>query len=69
MMAAAESSSADELLYDLTDYLIRAGVEPSRLALAALATDQGIDDEAVTAVLAAFDAEGAPHGRAADAGP
>lgn len=42
-------------LAELVDYLARAGVEPTRLAVAALATDQGLDDERVAEILAELD--------------
>lgn len=51
-----------EALVDLIDYLRRAGVEPTRLALASLATDRGLDGDTVRALLDKFDEE-ARHGR------
>ena len=49
-----------ETLDELIGYLDRAGVQPTRLALASLATDRGLDDDAVRELLAEYD-QGARH--------
>lgn len=51
-----------ETLSELICYLQRAGVEPTRLALASLATDRGMDDDAVRELLTEYD-QGARHER------
>jgi hypothetical protein len=62
MTMAAAPAPLTETLEELIGYLRRAGVEPTRLALASLATDRGLDDEAVRALLTEFD-QGARHER------
>ncbi len=55
MIASTAPAPLAETLEEMIGYLRRAGVEPTRLALASLASDHGLDDDAVRALLTEFD--------------
>ncbi|MBN9439359.1 hypothetical protein [Bosea sp. (in: a-proteobacteria)] len=58
-MAALTPAPHAEALAELIGYLMRAGVEPTRLAIASLATDRGLDNDAVRDLLDRFDRQAA----------